>query len=171
MRQRFARIAAFGHGRLTAEHARGHGAFIDQVFGRFGRGIVIDVELARFDALLAFESGEETDPAVVIVLGPPVEGMVVTLGALDPHAEEKLGEVGREALGRESRAMHQHGVEIRGSRGEIAAGTGDLIGDEFIQRPVLRDLVVNPVVVHGGSFGVGLIGRIAAAFDAQHLGP
>ena len=53
------------------------------------------------DALLAADAGERGGDAVVVVLRPALERMVVALGALDANAEEQLGRrFGRVAAGR-----------------------------------------------------------------------
>src|SRR5208282_4836291 len=43
------------------------------------------------DVLLLLHPGEEGGHAVVVVLGPALERVIVTLGALHPNAEEQLG--------------------------------------------------------------------------------
>lgn len=97
--------------------------------------------------------------------------MVVAFGALDANAGEELGEVGGEVLGRDADIMHEHGVEIGGAAVDVAAGAGDLIGNEFIERTVLCHLIVDPFVVDVGGFDIGGGGCVAAAFNAEHFGP
>ena len=67
--------------------------------------------------------------------------------------------------------MHEHRVEIGRAAGDVAARARDLLGDKFVERAVLRDLLADPFVVDVRGFHVGAGGRVATAFDAQHLGP
>src|SRR5271157_3506008 len=53
--------------------------------------VPVDDLFARLIALLAANLGEEGGEAVIIILGPALEGMIVALGALDAHSQKELG--------------------------------------------------------------------------------
>ena len=79
-------------GDLAAQELRRHDPAADRV-GHLAAARVEDDRLAVVLALLAADLGEERGEAVVVVLGPAVERVVVALGALDAHAHEDLGDV------------------------------------------------------------------------------
>ena len=112
---------------------------------------------------LATDLGEEGGEAVVVVHGPAIEGMVVTLGALDAHAHENLGDVF---------GHFQHVsldlVEVRGGIGEGAAGGHEQLLHELIDGDVLREFVLEPTVVLEG--GLVLEGVVVGA-DLEQLSP
>ena len=79
-------------GVVAAEELRLHHPAADRVVD-LAAARVEDDRLAIVLALLAADLREEGGEAVVVVLGPAVERVVVALGALDPHAHEDLGDV------------------------------------------------------------------------------
>ena len=168
--ERDAGIFPFDVGRVAAQEFRGHRAAIEQVFrGRRVR-VVVDIELALFGRDLALHAGEEADEAVVIVLRPAVEGMIMALRALHAHAGEDLRDVLRHGLG-VVLALRQHGVEIDRGVGEIAAFAGDLRAHELIERDIALDLIVDPLVVFISCLAIGAEGAVVIAAHHQGFGP
>ena len=79
-------------GRGSPEELRRHDPAADGVLHVAAPGIEDD-RLPRVLSRLAADVGEEGGEAVVVVHRPAVEGMVVALGALDPHSHEDLRDV------------------------------------------------------------------------------
>ena len=79
-------------GRLAAQELGRHHPAADRVVD-LAAARIEDDRLAVVFTLLAADLGEERREAVVVVLGPAVEGVVVALGALDPDSHEDLGDV------------------------------------------------------------------------------
>src|SRR5438105_2879155 len=87
----------------------------------------------------AADAGERRADAVVVVLRPALERMVVTLRALDADAEEQLG--GR--LGGVLRVAA--GPPVVGGRiAECAAAGGEQLAGKLVERFVATDRFVNP---------------------------
>ncbi len=123
----------FTSGAAAAQKFRRHGMAVEQMLRRRGAfGIVVDIELALLGRDLALHAGEEADEAVVIVLRPPVERMVVALRALHAHAREHLRHILRHSL-RIVLALRQHGVKIHRRVTQIAARAGDLSAHELVE--------------------------------------
>ena len=74
------------HGRAVAVH----GGFVDDLLAD-ELVLVVGVAAAVLEDLVV-DAGEDVGPAVVVVLRPAVEGVVVALGALEAGAEEDLGD-------------------------------------------------------------------------------
>jgi hypothetical protein len=124
-------------------------------------GRFIDEHVHHVLAALLLRAGEEGDHAVVVVLGPAVEGMVVTLGALDACAEEELRHVFHQQL-RVALA-----VEIGLGIFNPGAFRGDEAMDDFVHRRLVFDLLMQPRgVAHGG-----FLMRSGGGDDAAGLEP
>ena len=118
--------------------------------------------LARVLGALPANLGEEGGEAVVIILGPAIEGVVVTLGALDPHPHEDLGDV----------FGHLQGVGlvlvvVGGWIFEGAAAGAKQLAHHLVHRDIVGDLVLQPVVVQQHRLVAHLVGRP----DLQQLSP
>ena len=90
--QHDAAVLARDVGRLAAQELGRHDPAADGVV-HLAAARVEDDRLAIVLALLAADLGEERREAVVVVLGPAVERVVVALGALDADSHEHLGDV------------------------------------------------------------------------------
>src|ERR1019366_1385931 len=82
---------------------------------------------------------EERSHAVVIVLRPALERMVMAFGALHADAKEELGGRFRQAGG-----IARDSIIIRRRVGESAAAGGDDFVDDLIETVVLVDVVAQP---------------------------
>src|SRR5271166_5264580 len=127
-----------------AESLRLHhlpGAWLTDVAGM----VPVDDLFARLIALLAANLGEEGGEAVIIILGPALEGMVVALRTLDAHSQKELG--GR--LDGTLRVAADPVVVGGGVRIGRAVG-----GQEHADKPVHRHFPLecraNPAVEHVG---------------------
>src|SRR5262249_24728742 len=98
---------------------------------------------------LVLDAGEEGGEAVVVVLSPTVERMVVALGALHPDAEKNLGD----RLGPAVRVA-QGTVEVGGRVGVAAAAAGEQFPRELVERLALGDALANPVMEHLDAFAI-----------------
>ena len=136
--QHLAAVLAVAIGLRPAEEFRFHHAAADGMV-HLAAAAIEDDRLAIVFALLAADLAEEGGEAVVVVHRPAVEGMVVALGALHPHAHEDLGHV----LGRLQRVGLDL-VEIRRRRGERAAAGGQQLPHDLVQRHVAGDLLGQP---------------------------
>ena len=105
--------------------------------------------------------GEEGRQAVVVVLGPALEGMIVALGALDANAAEELGRRLHQFLRRAGDA-----VVVRRGVGEGVALRREQLPHDLVEWRVLFDLLAHPFPVRFGAFG--LQGPPAVA---QHVEP
>ena len=128
-------------GSRTAEEGRGHDPPAHRVFHVAAAGVEDD-RLPRVFSLLAADLGEEVGEAVVVVHRPAVEGMVVALGALDPHPHEDLGHVLR-GLERVPFVLEVVG----GGVGEGAPLRREEFADEDVDRRVGLDPVLEPTGV------------------------
>ena len=102
--------------------------------GRRGRGLRADDRLG-----LGLHLREPRGHAVVVVLAPALEGMVVALRALHPHAEEELGG----GFGQALRVLGD-AVVVRGRVGEGVAVGGDDRLHHLVPRRVLLELLPEP---------------------------
>ena len=105
------------------------------------------VAVSRFAApALGFHAREQAGHAVVLVVGPFFERMVVTLRAADRESHERLAGVLGHVLG----ALLQ-GVEVGGAVLDAVAGRRQDLADRFIPGGVLFDPLPQPVVIrlHG----------------------
>src|SRR5205807_6100701 len=91
------------------------------------------------DAVL--DPAEEGGEAVVVVLRPALERVVVALGALEADAEEDLGG----GLGAGLRVA-QGAVVVGRGPGVGAAPAGDQLAGELVERLALGDALPYPVV-------------------------
>ena len=112
------------------------------------RGWRTSPELVRVDHLilgqgpgLPLDPREEGGEAVIVVLGPALERVVVALGALDPDAEEELGR----GLGRVLRVAADP-VVVRGRVPERRAVGGEQLADELVERGVPLQVGPDPAV-------------------------
>ena len=87
---------------------------------------------------------KERRQAPILILSPPIEGMVVTLAAFDPAAEEDPDLLVRDLLGQVGlvRAVQNH------SRGAVVTLSGDVFARNLIVGLVLRDTLADPFPVH-----------------------
>ena len=113
-----------------------------------GVGRVNDL-LLRQVPLLAADLREEGGEAVVVVLGPPLEGVVVALGALDADPQEELG--GR--LDGGLRVAADPVVVGRRVRVGRAVG-GQERADELVHRHVPLERGTDPAVEDVGALGL-----------------
>ena len=123
--------------------------------------VLVEVVLADVVELLARDVGEERGQAVVIVLGPGVERVVVASRTLEPDAQEDLGD----ALGGGRRVAVgpvEAGRRVLPGRAQAA----DDPADHLVQRHVARDLVAEPALEDPGPFlAHGLL------FVPEQIGP
>ena len=111
-------------------------------------------------ALLAADLREEGGEAVVVVLGPALERVVVALGALDADAEEELGR----RLDRALRVAADPVVVGRRVREGRAVGRQQL-ADELVHRHVPLEARADPAVED-----VGPLGLDQPAVGPEHVG-
>ena len=125
---------------------------------------VTDDDFSRVFPLLTTNLCEEIGEAVVVILGPAVERVIVTLGALNTHAHEDLGRVLRNF---ESIAFDVVVVGLRAFE-RSTTGSKQLL-DDLIERNVAGDFVFQPFVVAKG----GLVAEslIVVRANLQQLGP
>ena len=123
-------------GRRHVHHARLRGPGTHFLSGGrmsdFAILLGIDDQFLSLTRLLTFYPVKECRQAVVVVLGPALERMIVTLGALDPGSEEQLG-----------RSLHR--IQ-RVPRSPIVVGSGM----HQAASPGGQDLAGKPVVWHVG---------------------
>ena len=102
---------------------------------------VVELVLARVGNHERFDAREKGGNPVVILLRPLVKRMIVALGAGDAHTQEKLsggfGGLLRIKIG---------AVVIGGGVFISAAACGQQFVNKLIQRPVIADLLANPLV-------------------------
>ena len=148
-------------GGLAAEELGLHLAVADGVVHLAAAGVEDD-DLALVFGLLAADLREEGGEAVIVVLGPAVERVVVALGALDPHPHEDLGDVLGHLQGDVGRL-----VEVgRGVLERPAVGPEELL-DHLVHRRVLGELLDQPVVVEEHRLVADRVRRL----DLEDLGP
>jgi hypothetical protein len=104
--------------------------------------VAIDDLLARPDARLEGDAGEEGAELVVLVLRPLFERVVVALVAVETDAEERLADV----LGHLPGLFQRPVVVNRGIR-QAAPLRGDELADELVVRLVRRDRLADPLAV------------------------
>ena len=124
-----------------------------------GVGRVDDLFVGQV-ALLAADLREEGGEAVIVVLGPALERVVVALGALDADAQEELG--GR--LDGVLRVAADPVVVGGGIRVGRAVG-GQELADELVHRHVPLECRADPAVED-----VGPLGLDQAAVGAEDVG-
>ncbi len=119
------------------------------------------LSLRTLFSCFASDVAEKCGQAVVVVLGPDVEGMVMAASALEPNAQEDLAD----GFGR------GHGVAV----GPVKAGRGVLPGraqpgdnpaGQLVERRVARDLVAQPALKDPGTL---LAHRLL--FISEQVGP
>jgi hypothetical protein len=154
--EELATVGVFALGRFTSEEFWGNNDITDRVFGFAGATVVNDA-FPRVFAVFASNLGEERDEAAIVFHGPPVERMVVALGALDSDSEECLGSVfcvfegvwlGEEEVGRWI-------LKVRAIGAEKARC-------DFVEWKIVVELLFDPRVVGDDGFVVHLpllIGR------------
>ena len=123
---------------------------------------VEDDGLAIVFSSLSADLGEEGGEAVVVVLGPAVERVVVALGALDPHAHEHLGHT----LG-EGEGLGGCLVEVGGRVLERPSAGSQQLLHHLVHGHVLGKPLHQPVVVEEHGFVADGDGRA----DLEELGP
>ena len=133
------------------------GQRLDDVAAVRNENNVIAIVRSGFGA----DAGEQVGEFVILFVGPFLHRMVVAFGAVDGHAEERLGR----RLGHQARVFVQD-IKITGAVFERAALRGEDFPDEDIPGRVGGDVVPNPVVIrpHGGGFQL-------LALDQQQVGP
>ena len=77
---------------FATEELRLHDAATDQVFN-LATVAIKDNRFSRIFTAFAANLREERAETVVVIHGPAVEGMVMTLGTLNSHPHENLGNV------------------------------------------------------------------------------
>ena len=107
------------------------------------------------------DAGEERGHAVVVVLRPALERMVVALGALHANAEEELGGRFRQIL-----RIACDAVKISRRVGERASPGNQQIADDLVEWDISFDLLAQPILVDVRPL---LLDSLAAA--TQHVGP
>ena len=125
------------------------------------RGSVLGSRAGVGWILPLLDAGKERRGAVVVVLRPALEGVVVALGALHADAEEQL----RRRL-RQVRWVRGDAVVIRRRVREPTADGGQQLPDHHIDAGVLVDMIVQPFLEDKGAFDLN---RLAIA--AQDIGP
>ena len=115
---------------------------------------VEDGNLPRISGLLVSHLTEEGRKAVVVVHRPPVEGMVVALGALDPHSQKCL----RDILGQELRRRFGLVIARRRVLEGAAAGRNDFL-DDLVDRRSRTDTVAQPMVIEPNPLGAHAVIR------------
>ena len=113
----------------------------------FAAFAVVDNGFARIGRSFATDLTEERGKGIVIVLGPLVKRMVVTLGALNPHAHENLSYV----LG-DFQAITFDLVIISRWIDESSAGRGKQLTDDLIHRNVVGNPLLQPIEIKQGRF-------------------
>ena len=94
-----------------------------------------------FHVRLAADPREERRKAVVVVLAPFLERMVVALGALQSHPQEHLRRVVDERTG-----FAELAIPLDRRRGLRAAAGGEDSAHELVVGHVLRQALADPVV-------------------------
>ena len=160
--ERGAAVAVLRVGCLRAEKFRRHNRAGERVFC-LAVATVEDDRLARILAFFPPDLLEKCDKALVVAHRPPVERMVVALRALDADAEKNLSRVLREF------ERIDLGLVIVGRRiFKVAAGGGKDVARDLVQRDVVRELVLQPVVVNERLLVADLV---VVRAHAQQLGP
>ena len=85
----------------------------------------------------------------VIVLGPPLVGMVVALGTLQTHAQEQLGRrlgqvLLQELFVSDRLGRHRDAVEVHRCVTVGLAGRGEQLADGVIERRIALDTIPQP---------------------------
>ncbi len=111
------------------------------VFDRFVTGgEIVDDLFAGLETVLSLDAGEVGTELVVLGLGPAFEGMVVAFVAVEANPHEEV-----------CRILHRLEwvasdlVEVGGGVFVGAAGGGKEFADEFIDWPIVGDLLADPV--------------------------
>src|SRR5262245_33678281 len=107
----------------------------------------LPAEDAKLLAVLRPKSNEERGHAIVIVLAPFLEWMVMALGALHAHAQEDLRDGFRPFL-----RIAANAVEIGWAVGEGAAFRQHDLANKFIHWFIIAQLGPHPVVEAPHSF-------------------
>jgi len=110
---------------------------------------------------LGADSGEEIGHLVILIVGPFLHWMVVTLGAIDGHAEKRL----RSSLGHRARVVVKD-IKIGRAIFERAALCGDNFASEHVPGSVLSHFVAYPIVIRPDGRRFELFGA-----DEQQIGP
>ncbi len=164
--QHFAAVfPRFDLGSIPAEELRLHHGLSEEVL-RFATFAVVDDDFRRVVGGLAADLAEEGLEAVVVIHRPAVEGMVVTLRALDAHTHEDLGDVFSEL------ELVQLGlVEIHRRIADGTSGGGEQLDDDFVERDVFANALGEPVVVEQSVLVEGRLVVVDGGADLQQLGP
>ena len=123
---------------------------------------VIDNDLAIVLAILSPYLGKERGEAVIIVHGPAIEGMIVTLRTLGANAHEDLSHILRRLQG-----VALNLIEVGGRSLECPAAGGDHLPHDFVDWRLSGQLVGQPARVLVGR----LVTHTVVTLDQQQLGP
>ena len=107
------------------------------------------------------DPGEQAGHAVILVVGPFFERVVVALGAADREPEERLADVLGHILGRLAER-----VEIGGAVLEALAGGRDDLADEPVPGKAVGDSLANPLIIR-----LERLGPEPRAVEHQEVGP
>ena len=125
---------------------------------------VVNDHFSRILRVLATYLGEEGGERVVVIHRPAVERVVVALGTLDAHTHEYLCHVFRN-LQRVALDL----VIICRRRLEGAAGGGEQLLHNLVERHVVGDAILQPVVIQQRGLVTDLIVLLGA--NLQQFGP
>ena len=98
---------------------------------------------------VVIDAGKERGQAVIIVLRPVVEGMIVAAGTLQPDAEENLRHGLRSRL-----RVAKGSVEVGRRVAVGAAACRDELAGELVERLAVGDALPDPVMEHLHAFAV-----------------
>src|SRR4051812_34783292 len=96
---------------------------------------------------LVLKTGEDAHPIVIVILGPAIERMIVTLGALNTSAQKKLSRGFTPFGGGAGGAIKVRGRILIGA----AAGSNDL-PSELIDRFMFENALADPAMKNFAAF-------------------
>ena len=141
---RFTAGLALDLGRSICAEELGHGISLGDRVGDLPSAIEDDLLVRIFSRLLP-DLGKKSREAVVVIHGPAVEGVVMTLSALDSRPHEDLGHV----LGALLHIVLEFEV-VGGRAPEGPTAGGKQLIDDPVEGLVVRDLVPQPFVPEKG---------------------
>ena len=114
------------------------------ILGKAGspsRGLMTSPLRQQLHLAAPLQAGEDGSQAVIVVLRPAVEGMVVAVGALEPHAQEDPGGVFGLGAG-----IARDPGEVRRAVAMRVAGRQEERAGHRVERHPPADLIAEPVV-------------------------
>ena len=166
VRQRQPRVLVGGHVQRGSPQPHRPDRLPRLGVGRAGAAAAVKHDLfARLRARLAPHARKERGEAVVVLLAPLLEGVVVALGALEPQPQEKL----RRILELVVRRLDLP-VPGNGRVGLHLARRGDDLAHELVVGLVGQQTVADPVVEGEGGAGVGRLAPLVAQDRAPLVG-